>query len=489
MISYVELNNINKRRLENMKPYTKKKKSNRCLIRSAIVLILILSHGISISIGMKAKEDVEKNVETSRIYYVSKTGNDYNPGTDLKPFKTIQKAADVAIAGDTVYVKQGRYSEKVVIKNSGSPGMYITFAPYPGNTVTIDGTGLSMSSWQGLIHIYGKGYIKISKFQIVNSPQAGIRADKSHHITIEKNYIYNIEKSPIKIGWGDSNNIIIDGNIIDRPYKNSWSISYFAGWQEAISVSNTDTVEVKNNRVLRNGKGECIDLKDGTKHGKVYKNIVQHCSTVGIYIDAYAAPDQYDISVYQNTVRNASTGIMIAAEKGGTLRNIRVYNNLVYNNERPGILISSYSLDGYQPKIYSVSIVNNIVDKSRVGIMIQKDTGGNMRVSNVVIRNNIVSNNRYGQIKIETGYPYVQNLTIDYNLVYGFKGLNEKDGSNVIYADPKYTNAYTFDFRPRSGSPSVDKGSSNSAPRTDFRDFYRPQGVMYDIGAYEYNFQ
>lgn len=466
-----------------------KKKLNRYTIKSAMILILILSHSVSIGIGMKTKEGIEKNAEINRVYYVSKTGNDHNPGTDIKPFKTIQKAADVAVAGDIVYVKQGRYNEKVVIKNSGNPGMYITFTSYPGNKVTIDGTGLSMSSWQGLIHIYGKSYVNISGFQIINSPQAGIRVDKSHHIKIEKNYIYNIELSPIKVGWGYSNNIIIDRNIVDRPYKNKWGASYLAGWQEAISISNVDIVEVKNNRVLRNGKGECIDLKDGTKHGKVFKNIVERCSAAGIYIDAYAAPDQYDISVYQNIVRDLSTGIMIGAEKGGTLRNVRIYNNIIYNNEKPGIIISSYSLAGYQPKIYSVFITNNIIDKSNIGIAIQTRKGNNIRVSDVIIRNNIVSNNKIGQISVGLSYPYIQNLIIDHNLVFGVKGTYENDGNNVVYKDPQYVSVKSFDFRPKSNSPSIDKGSSNNVPKIDFQDINRPQGIKYDIGAYEYYFQ
>jgi Protein of unknown function (DUF1565) len=33
---------------------------------------------------------------------------DANPGTEEKPFRTVQHAADVAEAGDTVYVMAGR---------------------------------------------------------------------------------------------------------------------------------------------------------------------------------------------------------------------------------------------------------------------------------------------------------------------------------------------------------------------------------------------
>ena len=35
--------------------------------------------------------------------------DDRNPGTEAKPFKTIQTAVDVARPGDTIYVKAGLY--------------------------------------------------------------------------------------------------------------------------------------------------------------------------------------------------------------------------------------------------------------------------------------------------------------------------------------------------------------------------------------------
>lgn len=45
------------------------------------------------------------------IYYVAKSGSDRNPGTKNCPFLTIQRAADVAVAGDTVIVHEGVYRE------------------------------------------------------------------------------------------------------------------------------------------------------------------------------------------------------------------------------------------------------------------------------------------------------------------------------------------------------------------------------------------
>ncbi|HYQ17251.1 MAG TPA: hypothetical protein VEQ58_15870, partial [Polyangiaceae bacterium] len=42
-------------------------------------------------------------------YYVAPDGDDANDGSLAKPFATIQKGADVAGAGDTVYLRGGTY--------------------------------------------------------------------------------------------------------------------------------------------------------------------------------------------------------------------------------------------------------------------------------------------------------------------------------------------------------------------------------------------
>ena len=67
------------------------------------------------------------------IFYVAPPGSDSNPGTEAQPWKTIQKAANALIAGDTVYIKAGTYREQVSPKNSGTVGKYIVYKAYPGH--------------------------------------------------------------------------------------------------------------------------------------------------------------------------------------------------------------------------------------------------------------------------------------------------------------------------------------------------------------------
>ena len=65
--------------------------------------------------------------------------SDKNPGTEARPLKTIQKAASLATAGDTVYIRVGTYRETVTPANSGSSGAPIAYMPYNNEKVVIDG--------------------------------------------------------------------------------------------------------------------------------------------------------------------------------------------------------------------------------------------------------------------------------------------------------------------------------------------------------------
>ncbi len=81
-------------------------------------------------------------------YYVATDGDDAGLGTLGDPFETIQHAADVATAGDTIYIRGGTYHEVVSLDGViGSSGNEITFTNYNGEIVTLDGTIGITSGW------------------------------------------------------------------------------------------------------------------------------------------------------------------------------------------------------------------------------------------------------------------------------------------------------------------------------------------------------
>jgi MYXO-CTERM domain-containing protein len=88
-------------------------------------------------------------------YYVSPTGSDTNAGTIDAPFATIQKGADTAVAGDTVWLRGGTY--KITTPQSSGAGIEfsksgtsdtnrINYFAYTGETPLIDFTNMTIST-------------------------------------------------------------------------------------------------------------------------------------------------------------------------------------------------------------------------------------------------------------------------------------------------------------------------------------------------------
>ena len=71
---------------------------------------------------------------------------DTGPGTNAIPFKTINAAAKIAVAGDTVIVRPGLYREDVQITKSGTAKTPITFIASPQGQATITGADI-ITGW------------------------------------------------------------------------------------------------------------------------------------------------------------------------------------------------------------------------------------------------------------------------------------------------------------------------------------------------------
>lgn len=426
------------------------------------------------------------------IYYVATNGNDSNPGTEAQPWLTIQKAADIMTAGNTVYIKEGVYNEEVIPQNSGNSGNYITYAAYPGDTVIIDGNGISLPSnyLSGLFDVSDKSYIKISRLKIINAGpnryNAGIMISNSSYIIVEKTHTYNTVSSGIGVWW--SNNIIIDNNEVELACND--------GTQECITIAGTDTFEVKNNHVHDAGPstngGEGIDVKNGSSNGKVCNNFVHHLNRLGIYVDAWDK-HTYNIEVSKNVVSDCDFGVVVASEQGGLLEDIKIYNNIVHNNKFVGITIAGWGGDFWPVSEHptrNIEIINNTVYNNGHDIW-----GGGIWVynpdaRNIIIRNNICSQNLSFQIVVDSDIPVQDlNLTVDYNLIDGYRGYDgEMYGSDYVEGNPMFANPSQADFHLQENSPAIDSGSSFDSPEDDFDGNRRPEGIDHDMGAYEFVF-
>ncbi len=481
-------------------------------------------------------------------YYVSTTGSDTNSGTSTSsPFRTIQTAANRAVAGDMVQVMAGTYYQKFAPVNSGTSAAYITYMPYPGAGVILDGTGVALTSsgyLDGLVQIIGKSYIKIQGFTIrnssvnginirpsdsgvwssyieisgntiLNTSRVGIKANRSRFLTVRNNTIRHVDYSS-GIGIWNSEDITVDNNIIDTPH---WYHECQGGYEEGLSISSVNRFVVSNNFLdysetppagyCENAQRLGIDVKDSSQNGTVHHNNVKNFDAAGIYVDGWHAgangtPTLNRVNIYQNFVSD-SGGITVGCEQSdGIVEYINIYNNLLINNGYCAIQVRGAYGNGLRKNI---NIYNNTIYGARVsagnggaGIYVTTENlASNNSDKPVIIRNNIsnfyflsTGGGTVGQIRAGNS-TMAGMVAADHNIVYGPQScaldyLSCVELGSRISASPTslFVNPSTFDLHLKSTSPAINAGTNISLFTSDYDGITRPQGAAYDIGAFEY---
>lgn len=197
-------------------------------------------------------------------YYVAPGGSDSNPGGSNSPFRTLQRAADVAGAGDTVVVRPGTYtggSRMVSVSRSGAPGSPITFLSERRWGAVLDGRDQSLVAWYFDV---GVGHIRVEGFEIRGLREHGFDfyGGGVHDITIVRNQVHHVGRNctdtnngrtGASLGAG-ARRVTFDGNIwhhIGRfaPGEQGCSprTEYYKNHDHGIYVADADGVTIKNN--------------------------------------------------------------------------------------------------------------------------------------------------------------------------------------------------------------------------------------------------
>jgi hypothetical protein len=373
------------------------------------------------------------NVQAA-TYHVSATGSDTNPGTVTQPFRTIARGVSSLTAGDTLYIRGGTWTEQIDMSGkAGTPGKYITMAGYPGERVTIN-TG--------------------NMFAI-----KGTYSPSNSYFIFENLILDGVNNTVSGVYWtigGGSHDIIIRNVEI----KNWYGGLLIGG--DNIQVINCKIHDLRSLTGLPGDRVYGIYFHHGT-NGVIEGNDIYNNPGGGM--QAYPGPIT-NLAIRRNKFHNNNSltssslgGLILSGDSGTTVTGVEVSNNVFYNN-------GSAPTHGYSP-----------------GLQIMWNASNNH-----VWNNTFFGNQGYG---LEVGVASAANNVLQNNIVYGNlnPGIHDVGTATIkshnLTTDPRFINAGAFDFSLQTNSPALDAGVTVSRIITDIRMAPRPQGMSYDIGAYE----
>lgn len=423
-------------------------------------------------------------------YYVLPTGDDaLNPGSQTKPWRTVQRAADAVVAGDTVIVGAGTYEGTSYFSRGGTTSARVNFkasgkvvvgaVTIGAPNITFEGFEITgpLVQWTAAIRLrpnahntwlYGNNLHDFVYAYGITMDTSGRLPEEGPQSCIISNNVFN------QIGYVNVNLYGADHLVTANRFANSWGEG--------------DTVRPwgARHRIISNVMTNMGGGLPGGIGG--HPDLIQSFGDLG-----YGSSD---LLFERNLAINCGKSQICQIEQKG-VEDIRDWT--IRNNVFIGMgMAANCSIPG-------IWWLNNTFYRctTNTGHVLVFSDGSNGKgfAWRSGAKNNVFlecgsrpDNNTFGW------YIFPETLTdldCDYNFVAGtnFAPKRNDDGPRlwrfveahgINGGDPRLASIANYDFRPTATSPLVDRGIAISSFARDFSDSVRPAGAAWDIGAHEY---
>jgi hypothetical protein len=440
-------------------------KASRIISFAAILLLVVVAFPFS-SANVVRGSGCPSNV------WVAPWGDDIlNPGTQDKPFATIQHGIEVVCDDGTVHVAAGTYYENLEI------GKSLTMIGSGAPTTIIDGDDsgrvLHISSIIGQTNT-------ISNFTIQNG-----------HIS------WGCDGMPVGGGVYVAVAHIVTLN--DCTIKNNIADFLGGGIYNAGQITlNRCTISGNSAGRIGGGIANFVDEPELATDGSMS---LVNCTISGNTVE-------YSL---RSTAVNENLAAMVLFEPGSSLAlgggvynggeasflNVTIANNRVFENLEA-------DEDGNNffniPIAYAGPVIPEPHGGGFANVPLQcpndsnsLESGASSTTANVLLanpvatfKNTIVANNIPENGYNDGGEVDSLGHNLDSENTCGFNGTGDLRNTNPLLGPLQDNGGPTFTCALLEDSPAIDAGDNNGAPDTDQRGISRPQGTAVDIGAYEF---
>ena len=410
--------------------------------------------------------------------FVATNGDDSAAGTVNAPWRTVQKAADAAPSGSTVYIRGGVYGP-FTMRRSGQPGAPTTFTSFPGETAIIDGQqavaytvtvvgthdvdlthlvvqgGYADAHEGGGVVIQASTNVTVSDSLLRNNKAFGVRSQKSTDVTIERNEVTH-NAVGVHIGELGAGTVVAD-NLIhdnDKMMVNTPDIKGDdVGAGGVAVVFTTGHVVVRNNYVWGNRAFSYDYGYDGSAfeiyaaQNWEFTDNVAWDNRVMFETGTDANRTPCSNGVFARNVAFGPASVDVA--RGVVLRCAE--NGLIANNTFVGlqdfVFTLQHEVGTYGGSIAGLHIVNNVMyltDAKAFSI-------DSAIPSSVVLDSNLVFKTGAGWVATMVGSGGTNSLTT----LAQWMGQIQ----HGIQGDPLFADMAAHDYRLMPGSPAIDSGT------------------------------